>query len=217
MISQTAAVIGATGLIGNELVKQLSECKNVGRIITITRRPLEPVASHVENHVVDFECLAEHASLFEAHLFFCCLGTTKKQVGSYAAQRVVDVDYPLTAGAMAKQQGVKHALIVSSYGADINSNNEYLKMKGELELGLKALNFEYLSLLKPSLLLGPREQLRLGEKIASWLLPLITLMPGLRKYRPIAGAQVAKRMVAMSQSDKKLPLEVLSLEQIFTQ
>lgn len=214
-MSQTAIVIGSTGLIGSALVRKLANSEQIARIITITRRPVPPIASKVENHVVDFDNLVDHEPLFNADLLFCCLGTTKKQVGSYAAQRLVDVDYPLVAGELAKQQGVGHALVVSSYGADKHSRSEYLKMKGDLEDGFVKLGFESLTLLRPSLLLGHRTHFRLGEKMASWLLPVITWLPGLKKYRPIAGEQVANKMFMLSLDENKSPVKTLSLDQIF--
>ncbi len=131
---------------------------------------------------------------------FSCLGTTRKQAGSIEAQRRVDFDYQLRAAEIAAKQGVGHYLLVSSAGAEAKSKNPYLRMKGELDQRVQELGFGRVSIFRPSLLLGERPQMRLGEKIGSWILPTLCLLPGLRRYRPITGKQVASKMVRVSQS-----------------
>ena len=132
---------------------------------------------------------------------FSCLGTTKKQAGSIEAQRVVDYDYQWQAAQLAAANGVKHYLLVSSSGANSGSKSAYMKMKGELESAVVQLGFERVSIFQPSLLVGEREDIRIGEKIGSSLLPALCKLPGLSKYRPIKGAQVAAKMVRVSNTD----------------
>ncbi|MBL4673220.1 MAG: hypothetical protein JKX81_13265 [Arenicella sp.] len=180
----------------------------------ITRRPIEYASEKVENHVVDFDHLGDHEDLFAGDILFSCLGTTVKQVGSIAAQRVVDLDHQYTAARIASEQGVSHYLLVSSSGAEQRSLNAYLKMKGELEVKVQSLAFQHISILQPSLLLGEREQSRRAEGWASKVLPVICKLPMLRRYRPIHGAKVAQKMVLLSQAPK-LPFERFSLDQVF--
>ena len=92
-MKQKVIVIGATGLVGRALVEQLAQNDGVERIVTLTRRAVEYNSQKVENHVLDFAQLARHAELFRGDVLFSCLGTTRQQAGSIAAQRVVDVDY----------------------------------------------------------------------------------------------------------------------------
>lgn len=68
-------------------------------------------------------------------------------------------------------------------------------MKGELERKVQKLPFERISIFQPSLLLGKRPELRLAEKLGSLLLPILCILPGLRRYRPIRGEAVAAKMV----------------------
>lgn len=211
---KTAIVIGATGLIGQELVRLLDQCDNIGRIVTITRREHVVTSSKVENFVVDFDQLKQHVALFNGDFLFCCLGTTKKQVGSLAAQRVIDVDYPVLAASIALAQGVKHCLVVSSAGASLASRSPYLQLKGQLESQLSALSFEHLSIFQPSLLLGKRHSIRLGEMIGGWCLAVITRLPRLGKYRPIQAIDVARKMLSVSQQQNLASVERFSLEKI---
>lgn len=198
-VNRTAIVIGATGVVGDSLVTQLIGADHIDKIVTLTRRPVEYSSIKVTNHVVDFEHLDNYAALFNADILFSCLGTTLKQAGSIEAQRKVDLDYQFNAAQLAVNNGVSHYLLVSSSGAKAGSRSAYLNMKGELELKIKMLSFERISIFQPSLLLGKRDDFRIGEIIGSWVMPTLCLIPGLRGYRPISGEQVAKKMVAVSQ------------------
>ena len=187
-------------------------------MITLTRRALRESEQHnstkVENHVVDFDRLADSATLFQGDILFSCLGTTVKQAGSIKAQRVVDLDYQYQAAMLAEEQGVDHLLLVSSSGADSKSLSPYLKMKGELEDKVEGLGFQHVSIFQPSLLLGNRNSTRAAEDIASKVLPLLCKLPGLKRYRPIYGAEVAEKMVAES-AQPKSAMQTFKLDEVF--
>ena len=195
---RTAIVLGATGLVGQSLVDQLSRAAHIDRVVTITRRPVVSTSPKVTNHVIDFERLADHASLFTGDYLFSSLGTTRKQAGSIHAQRRVDLDYQFEAAQLAARNGVSHYLLVSSTGADANTSNPYLKMKGELEQLVLELPFKRISIFQPSVLAGERDEPRIGERIGGLVLQGLRFFPGLRRYRPIRGEQVAARMVEVS-------------------
>lgn len=216
-MDKVAIVIGATGLVGRALVDQLADAEHIGKIITLTRTPAKHSSSKVCNQVVNFDQLEHHAESFNADFLFSCLGTTLKQAGSVAAQRKVDFDYQFNAAQLAENNGVEHYLLVSSSGANEQSNSSYLKMKGELEQRIKPLLFKRISIFQPSLLLGQRAGFRLGEKVGSWLMPALCVIPGLRRYRPITGEQVAEKMVLVSQQpiNSEQSIELFSLDEIF--
>ncbi|OUS73239.1 short chain dehydrogenase [Pseudoalteromonas sp. A601] len=198
-MNKTAIVIGATGLIGGHLVEQLIGAAHITQVITLTRRLVSYNSDKVINYVVDFAQLEQHSNLFKADILFSCLGTTKKAAGSIDAQRKVDFNYQLHAAQLAAKSGVEHYLVVSSSGANANSRSAYLKMKGELEQAVTQLNFKQISIIQPSLLLGERgDDFRLGEKLGSILLPVLCRLPGLKKFRPISGKQVAIKMCNIS-------------------
>ena len=213
-MEKTAIVIGATGLVGRSLVNQLAAADHIDKVITLTRRSAEHSSSKVFNHVVEFNKLEDYASLFNADFLFSCLGTTIKQAGTIAAQRTVDLDYQFRAAQLAANNGVAHYLLISSNGANAKSCNAYLKMKGELENKIKPLPFKRISLFQPSLLLGERAEFRFAEKLGSWVLPVVGIIPWIRRYRPIRGDQVAAKMVQVSQQAGE-PLEIFRLDEIF--
>ena len=111
---------------------------------------------------------------------------------------MVDFDYQLQAAKIAKQNDVSHYLLVSSSGAHSRSVSPYLRMKGELEQEVRRLAFNRTTILQPSLLLGERVEKRLVEGVAGVILPSLCKLPGLTKYRPIHGADVAKKLVQES-------------------
>jgi uncharacterized protein YbjT (DUF2867 family) len=210
----TAIVIGATGLIGSNLVAQLVNEDSVEKIIAITRRPVEYESSKVVNRVIDFDRIENYKDAFVGDFLFSCLGTTKKQAGSLEAQRKVDLEYQYKAAEISSENKVPHYLLVSSSGADENSNAQYFKMKGELETKVMTLPFERVSIFQPSLLLGNRDKFRLGEYLAGLLLPTLCLLPVLKRYRPIDGKIVARKMIEVS-SKPGNSREIYSLDELF--
>ncbi|MCQ8877731.1 NAD-dependent epimerase/dehydratase family protein [Pseudoalteromonas shioyasakiensis] len=214
-MNKTAIVIGATGLIGSHLVEQLISAVHINKVITLTRRPVSYNSNKVINYVVDFAQLEQHSSLFKADILFSCLGTTKKAAGSIDAQRKVDFNYQLHAAQLAAKNGVEHYLLVSSSGANANSRSAYLKMKGELDQAVTQLNFKQISIIQPSLLLGERDNdFRLGENLGSVFLPVLCMLPGLKKFRPITGKQVAIKM-CNSSAQPAQGLKYYKLDELF--
>lgn len=202
-MQKVAVVIGATGLVGSELVKQLINSEQIAKVVTLSRRSLTFQSEKVTNHVIDFEHLDQYKALIKGDLFFSCLGTTRKQAGSVVAQRRVDLDYQLQAARIAVENHIPHYLLVSSAGANSQSHSAYLKMKSELEQAIRQLSFERVSIFQPSLLLGHRAQQRFAEGIGARILPLICRLPGLQRFRPIQADQVASKMRAIGLSEGK--------------
>ena len=221
-MGHTALVIGATGVVGRELVELLSQSADIEKVTAVTRRPIEYSSDKIINCVVEFDRLEQYSSAFKADIIFSCLGTTLKQAGSIERQRQVDVDYQYRAAKLARTNGIKHYLLVSSSGAKPNSSSAYLRMKGELEAKVAELGFTRISIIQPSLLLGNRQDFRLGEKLGASLLPLICRLPVLSKYRPITGKQVAVKMcqialqqVASVDNNDEPKLQYYRLDELF--
>jgi uncharacterized protein YbjT (DUF2867 family) len=164
----------------------------------LTRRPLPRELAHgkVESHVVDFNDLAAHAKLFRVDQIFCALGTTIRTAGSQRRFRVVDYDYPLAAARIGVEQGATHYLLVSAVDANARSRVFYSRVKGELESAVLALPFRSVTIVRPSLLLGPRAEFRLGEVIAK---RLAFLAP--RKYKPVGAHAVAAVLIRAAKDD----------------
>ena len=211
---KTAIVLGATGLIGQSLVEQLVNADHIANVVSLSRKPVDYEYEIISNKVVDFDKLENHRADFMGDLLFSALGTTIKQAGSIKEQRKVDLDYQYQVASIAANNGVSHLLLVSSSGANSQSRSQYLKMKGELEEKVTALPFERISIFQPSLLLGERDHARIGEDIMSKVMPALCRLPGLKRYRPSTGDEVAAKMIEVSDRSGK-ELETFTLDEIF--
>jgi uncharacterized protein YbjT (DUF2867 family) len=203
METKIAAVLGASGLIGNEIINELIANKKYSEIRIITRRPLNQVHDKIKEMVIDFKNLNElrHALEGVQHLF-CAVGTTNKKVnGDKNLYRKVDYNIPVDAAQIGFDMGIEYFAVVSSIGADENSSNFYLKLKGEMEKEVAQFAIPQIGIFRPSMLLGKREEFRLAEKVSSYIFPIFAfLFPS--KYKPIQGKSVAKAMVLNAEKGK---------------
>jgi uncharacterized protein YbjT (DUF2867 family) len=195
-VGEQALVLGASGLVGSELVRQLAADPAYSGITALIRKPLPFTHEKVEQVLVDFDHLERYASSFAVDTVYCCLGTTIRKAGSQEAFRKVDLEYPVTAARLALAAGVKHYAVISSLGADEKSMFFYSRVKGELERALGEIGLPSLSIIRPSLLLGNRQERRTGEQAAaaaSRALSFIWSGP-LKKYQPVEAGLVAAAM-----------------------
>lgn len=205
-----ALVLGGTGLVGSRCVTHLAASRAYGSVTCLVRRPAIAVRGTLHERVVDFSAL-QPDDVAPVDDVFCAIGTTMKKAGSREAFRHVDFELPLRVAELAVSVGAKRLALVSSVGADAGSSNFYLRTKGELEDALAKLPFAALHILRPSLLLGDRDESRPGEAIASVISRATRglLVRGLRKYRPIEADQVARALVAaMARPDPVPPRQV---------
>ncbi|MFV3368709.1 oxidoreductase [Pseudomonas sp. NY15435] len=164
---------GATGLTGEHLLDRMLNEPTVKRVIAPARRKL---AEHprLENPIGPLAELIPHL-VQPVDTVFCCLGTTLKEAGSEEAFRSVDYDLPLALGERGLALGARHYIVVSALGADSKSSIFYSRVKGELEDALRQQGWQQLTIARPSLLLGQREEVRLAELLAA---PFSRILPG---------------------------------------
>ncbi|MDM1754873.1 nucleoside-diphosphate sugar epimerase [Acinetobacter towneri] len=199
---QNAIVIGANGLVGQQLVKrlnQLSECKN---ITVVLRRPC-PELNHLEKvHTLlleDFLLLNDEDVSGYSHAF-SCLGTTLKKAGSKEAFYAVDYTINAHFAELLQAKGT-HYILVSALGAQAKSAVFYNRVKGELEQYIESLDLDKVSMLRPSLLLGERnEQRRLEDLGQKLYLKISRFISDHFRYKPVSATQVAHTMVEAAQS-----------------
>ena len=101
-------------------------------------------------------------------------------------------------------------------GADKNSMVFYSRVKGEMESALQLQDYPCLRIIRPSLLLGPREEFRLGEKIGRLLTPVMKpfMMGSLKKYRPVQAESVARFMVKVAHEEPITSVHVYESDMI---
>jgi uncharacterized protein YbjT (DUF2867 family) len=172
-------------------------------VIAVGRRELPLIHPKLDQQLVDFDDLKRYKSELVADDVFCCLGTTIKKAGSKEAFYKVDHTYVTRLAALTLEKKATQFLVVSAMGADAGSMVFYNKVKGEMERDVQQLGFPAVHILRPSLLLGEREEHRTGEELGARIMkPLASLMIGpLRRYRPIQAETVAKAMLQAASSD----------------
>jgi uncharacterized protein YbjT (DUF2867 family) len=199
---RTAAIFGATGLVGRACLDLLLTDERCARIVAIGRR--EPAQSNpklvVRRAALDTVEALDDPTLDTVDDVFCCLGTTLKKAGSQEAFRRVDLDYVVNAASFAKRHGAHHFLMVSAVGADARSRVFYSRVKGEAESAVAKLGIEFVSIFRPSFILGPREESRLGERLGMAMAAVLSfaMVDRLTKYRPIAATKIARAMLAVA-------------------
>jgi uncharacterized protein YbjT (DUF2867 family) len=196
---RSVIVLGATGLVGRECLRLLLDDPGVAHVVAVVRRPLagDLASPKLRSEVIDFDRLPEYGELFAVDQIFCALGTTIKQAGSQEAFRRVDLEFPLAAAQLGAERGVRHFLLVSAVGASAKSRIFYNRIKGELEDALRTLPFRSVTIVRPSLLVGERNEIRLGEQIGKrfgWLAPA--------KYKPVSATRVAEALVSAAREDQ---------------
>lgn len=219
-MGRTAIILGASGLVGAELLKQLLARKDASeefnpkpltmsandlnqsfeKIKIFVRKPIAINDPKLEQIILDFDTIGNYSDSIKGDVIFCCMGTTIATAGSKEVFIKVDYTYPLEFAKIAKQNGVETFLLVSSIGADKKASNFYLKVKGDIELALEELKFGSLIILRPSMLLGDRKEFRFGESAGKVFMKLFSFVfiGKLKKYKAIQASAVARAMIHLS-------------------
>ncbi len=214
---QRVFLAGASGEIGKRVLCNLIDDPLVIEIHLLVRNPLSLVDPKVYQYVVDFDNLNDlqisNPEKLDS-LSICTLGTTIKKAGSEDAFSKVDLEYACNFAEFSINQQCENFAVISSIGANENSGNFYLKVKGTMERRISEMGFKSAWIFRPSLLIGKRAEFRLGEKfggLASKLLSPLIIGP-LRKYRPIEMSTVALALSGLTNQqagDQQISVHVL--------
>ncbi|WP_100374274.1 oxidoreductase [Bacillus sp. FJAT-45037] len=209
-MERKALVIGATGLVGKQLVKQLLEAKEYSEVHVFVRRPIDQQHEKQTVHIVNFDQISK-SEFPHVDDIFICIGTTIKQAKSKKAFRKVDFDYPVSIATYAKEKGASRLLVISAIGANAESNVFYSRIKGEMEEAIKKIGYPHVDIFRPSLLLGDRPEFRLGEKMGEYGMILFRpfLLGPLSKYRAIKDKTVARAMYQRAISEDRKSVTVI--------
>jgi len=159
-------VLGATGLVGRNALAQILARQVVTQVIAPTRKPL-PTQDRLMNPVAPkLEELLPEMANWRPNAVICATGTTSKKAGSKEAFRLVDYDLPLTFAQQAFHHGARNCALVSAIGASAESSFSYPRVKGELERDIQKIGFRSLTIVRPAMIGGERDESRVGESIA---------------------------------------------------
>ena len=197
-MKNTAVIIGATGAVGKEILKEILSCEYYERIYVLGRNSISrlPEDDKLTKIVIDFENMRFDTSILDNADIFASLGTTIKIAGSKENQRKIDVDYTVNFAKLCEGK-VRSFNVVSAIGANSKSKNFYNSLKGELEDKLKEMNLGVLRIFQPSLLISKREDGRFLEELFIKISPIfqILLRGKAKKYSPIEASLLGKEMV----------------------
>ncbi|HDS1579378.1 TPA: NAD-dependent dehydratase [Stenotrophomonas maltophilia] len=159
-------LLGATGLVGGLALSTLLGDPRCTALVAPTRRPLAATHGKLQNPVLAFDALPATPEWARVDAVICALGSTLAQAGSREAFHRIDHDYPLAFARVAQAQGARAYVLNSAAGANTKSSIFYSRVKGELERDLRALGFASLTLVRPGLIGGQRNEVRRGERLA---------------------------------------------------
>lgn len=198
-----ATLIGATGLVGKALLDQLLADDDFSAVHVLTRRATGKAHPKLTEEIVDFDQIKNSSLQIHADVLFSTLGTTLKTAGTQERQWEIDFDMQFNTAEIAWNGGTKKLVLLSSAGANAKSTIFYSRMKGELDEAVQNLKVENVSIIRPSMLVGNREEFRWAEKIFTPLMYAFCWIPGIRKYRPINDKVVAKAMINASKLNQE--------------
>ncbi|MBM3186231.1 MAG: NAD(P)H-binding protein [Bacteroidetes bacterium] len=208
-------IIGASGLIGNEVLKLALENKEIGHVTILVRKSLNVNHPKLNEVISDFKNLNDLESKITGDALICCLGTTRKKTPNLEEYKAIDFGLTINIAQLGQKQNFQQVHLISAIGADSNSKIFYNKLKGETEQAIIKINFPQTIIYRPSLLIGKRNEFRLGELIAKKLAPIfdIFLFGSLKKYHSISAKTIAKAVLnrILSEGEK---IQVLEFNEI---
>ena len=205
-MEKTAVIIGATGAVGKEILKEILADNFYNKVYILGRQSIDKLADEerLTKIIVDFENLNFDTSILKDADVFASLGTTIKIAGSKENQRKIDVDYTVNFSKLCEGK-VKSFNVVSAIGANSKSTNFYNSLKGELEDKLKVMNLGVLRIFQPSLLISKRDDKRFLEQMFMKVAPIfqLVLKGKAKKYNPIEVSVLGREIVRFAIENKK--------------
>lgn len=165
-------VLGASGLVGKNVLAQALAHPAMTSVVAPTRQPLAPrpkLINPVSDHL---ESLLSEGVARGIDGVVCALGTTIGKAGSKEVFREVDYVLPLAFAQSAHEQGAETFVLVSASVASVNSAIFYPRIKGEIERDIQLVGFKSLTIVRPSLIGGERDEPRFREGIALRLMSI---------------------------------------------
>ena len=194
---KTAIILGATGLTGNLLLEKLLNDPSCEKIKLFSRKTLGKNNPKIEEHLIDMFQLEKYYEVFKGDVVYCCVGTTKAKTPNKEIYKKIDYGIPVNAAELSKKNGIDTFIVISALGADPNSAVFYNKTKGEMQRDVLKQNIVNTYILQPSLIVGDRNESRLGENIAEGFMKVFGfLVP--RKYKMIKAETIAEAMHILS-------------------
>ena len=208
MNQKTAIILGATGLTGRLLLNKLIADDSYTSIKLFSRKASGNKAPKIKEFVGDILQLEHFKNDFTADEVYCCIGTTSAKTKDRTVYKAIDFGIPFAAAKLAKENNIPTYLVVSAMGANSKSKIFYNRTKGEMEQAVLGQKIPNTYILRPSLILGERNEKRFGESLGAVLLKLtnVFLIGKLKKYRAIEADCIAEAMINLAKSYPSTPI-----------
>ena len=203
-MSKNILVVGASGLVGSNILEHLE--KEDSKITLLLRRRLDD-KDHLKQIITEFNNIDNLDEIQLIDEVYIAIGKKLSLVELlYLKKRkreqfeLIDFDYIKNIALFAKKLGAKSLGLISAVGANENSRNIYLSVKGKIEKEIISMGFEKIVIAQPGHLLGKRQHedskflIYVFEKITN-ILGYMMIGP-LKKFRNIDASLVAKALIS---------------------
>jgi uncharacterized protein YbjT (DUF2867 family) len=197
-VEYAAMLLGATGNVGGRILHLLVKSPLCKKVVVVTRRRVAELANpKVQEVVVNMATLEEeltpHAKGVD--IAFAAFGVGKGSA-KMADEEVhtIEITYPTAFASAAKAGGARVLAMMTSTGANSQSSNKYVRNMGDKEKKSAALEFDFLGLYRPAVILGNSNTpsaLGLVMPLLHWAMP--------SRYHSIHKNDLARAMVAQSE------------------
>lgn len=200
MKQKTAIILGSTGLTGSHLLQYLLEDKDFQQVISISRKSVGFEHPKLQEELMDLFELKKAEALFRADVVFCAIGTTKAKTPNTEIYEKIDYGIPVEAAKLASENNCPRFIVISAMGANSESRFFYNRLKGKMEEDVLKQKIKHTYILRPSLIVGKRKEIRTMENIGIQVMKIFNfLVP--KKYKSIQSETIAKAMWKLSKMD----------------
>jgi uncharacterized protein YbjT (DUF2867 family) len=187
-------LLGATGLVGGKTLALALADDAFSEVIAPTRKPLPPQGRLLNPVGPRLEEFVPLLAAYKPDAVICALGTTMAKAGSRQAFRSVDHALPMVFARAAHEAGVETYAIVTAMWASLESMSFYYRTKGEVERDIRKIGFRSLTICRPSLIAGERNEARAAEGAALKMLRFLgPVLP--KSLRVNSAERIAARLV----------------------